>query len=49
MVQTIYDIIEEHGGEIIVNTKASEGTEFNFFLPGYRSYSLINIEIVNII
>jgi len=31
MVQTIYDIIEEHGGEIIVNTKASEGTEFNFF------------------
>lgn len=28
MVQTIYDIIKAHGGEIKVETKEGEGTEF---------------------
>jgi two-component system NtrC family sensor kinase len=28
MVQTSYDIIKAHGGEITVETKEGEGTEF---------------------
>jgi len=28
MVQTNYDIVKAHGGEIIVNTKQGEGAEF---------------------
>ena len=33
MVQTIYDIIKAHGGEIKVETKESEGTTFMIQLP----------------
>ena len=33
MVQTIDDIIKAHGGEIKVNTKEGEGSEFIIFLP----------------
>ena len=28
-----YDIVKAHGGEIKVNTKENEGTEFTIFLP----------------
>ncbi len=28
VIQTIYDIIKAHGGEIKINTKEGEGTEF---------------------
>ncbi len=30
MVQTIYDIIKAHGGEIKVETEEGEGSEFIF-------------------
>ena len=33
MVQTIYDIIKAHAGEIKVETKEGEGTEFIIQLP----------------
>ena len=33
MVQTIYDIIKAHGGEIKVETEEGEGSEFIFQLP----------------
>ena len=33
MVQTIYDIIKAHGGELKVKTKEGEGTEFFIELP----------------
>ena len=33
MVQTIYDIIKAHGGEIKVETKEGEGSEFIIQLP----------------
>ena len=28
VIQTIYDIVKAHGGEIKVNTKEGEGSEF---------------------
>ena len=31
VIQTIYDIVKAHGGEI--NTKENEGTEFTISLP----------------
>jgi len=33
VVQIIYDIIKAHGGEIKVNTKENEETEFIISLP----------------
>lgn len=33
VIQTIYDIVKAHGGEIKVNTKENEGTEFIIQLP----------------
>ncbi len=33
MVQTIYDIVKAHGGEIKVETKEGEGSEFIIQLP----------------
>ena len=33
VVQISYDIIKAHGGEIKVNTKENEGTEFTISLP----------------
>ena len=33
MVQTIYDIIKAHGGEIKAETKEGEGSEFVIQLP----------------
>ncbi|WP_301921932.1 hypothetical protein [Ferruginibacter sp.] len=33
VIQTIYDIIKAHGGEIKVNTKENEETEFIISLP----------------
>ncbi len=33
VIQTIYDIIKAHGGEIKVQAKESEGTEFVIRLP----------------
>ena len=33
MVQTAYDIIKAHGGEIKVETKEGEGSEFIILLP----------------
>ncbi len=33
MVKTIYDIVKAHGGEIKVQTKEGEGSEFIIQLP----------------
>ena len=33
VIQTSYDIVKENGGEIKVNTKDGEGTEFTIQLP----------------
>ena len=33
MVQTIYDIVKAHGGEIKIETKENEGTTFIIQLP----------------
>ena len=33
VIQTGYDIIKAHGGEIKVETKEGEGTAFNIILP----------------
>ena len=33
VIQTSYDIVKAHGGEIKVNTKENEGTEFIIQLP----------------
>ncbi len=33
VVQTFYDIIKAHGGELKVETKVSEGSEFIIQLP----------------
>jgi two-component system, NtrC family, sensor kinase len=33
MVQTIYDIVKAHGGELTVVTKEGEGSEFIIKLP----------------
>jgi signal transduction histidine kinase len=33
VIQTIYDIVKAHGGEIQVETKESKGTEFTIHLP----------------
>lgn len=33
MVQTIYDIIKAHGGELKVETKEGEGSEFIIEIP----------------
>ena len=33
MVQTIYDIVKAHGGELKVDTKENEGTTFIIILP----------------
>jgi signal transduction histidine kinase len=33
VIQTIYDIIKAHGGEIKVETKEGEGSEFIIQLP----------------
>jgi sensor histidine kinase regulating citrate/malate metabolism len=33
VIQTIYDIVKAHGGEIKVETKEGEGTEFIIQLP----------------
>ena len=32
-IQTIYDIVKAHGGEIKVETKEGEGSEFIIHLP----------------
>jgi len=33
VIQTIYDIVKAHGGEIKVETKEGEGSEFVIQLP----------------
>ena len=33
VIQTSFDIVKAHGGEIKVNTKENEGTEFIIQLP----------------
>jgi light-regulated signal transduction histidine kinase (bacteriophytochrome) len=33
MIQTIYDIIKAHGGDIRVETKEGEGSEFIIQIP----------------
>jgi signal transduction histidine kinase len=33
VIQTSYDIIKVHGGEILVDTKEGEGSEFMIQLP----------------
>lgn len=33
VIQTIYDIVKTHAGEIKVETKVNEGTEFIISLP----------------
>ena len=33
MVQTIYDIVKAHGGELKVEKRVGEGTEFIITLP----------------
>jgi hypothetical protein len=33
VIQTSYDIVKAHGGEIIVETKESDGSEFVIQLP----------------
>jgi signal transduction histidine kinase len=33
VIQTIYDIVKAHGGEIKVNTKENEGTQFTIPIP----------------
>jgi K+-sensing histidine kinase KdpD len=33
VIQTIYDIVKAHGGEIKVNTKENEGAEFIINIP----------------
>lgn len=33
MVQTTYDIVKAHGGELKVETKEGEGSEFKIYLP----------------
>ena len=33
VIQTIYNIVKAHGGEIKVNTKEYEGTQFTIILP----------------
>lgn len=33
VIQTIYDIVKAHGGDIRVNSKEKEGTEFIIKLP----------------
>ena len=33
VIQTMYDIVKAHGGEIKVETKEGEGTEFIIQLP----------------
>ncbi len=33
VIQTAYDIIKAHGGEIKVSTKENEETEFTIILP----------------
>ena len=37
VVQTIYDIVKAHGGELRVETKANEGSEFIILLPAKKS------------
>ena len=33
VIQTIYDIVKAHGGELKVETKEGEGSEFVIILP----------------
>ena len=33
MIQTIYDIVKAHGGELKVETKEGEGSEFIIQIP----------------
>jgi len=33
VIQTIYDIVKAHGGELTVETKEGEGAEFIIGLP----------------
>ena len=34
VIQTIYDIVKAHGGELKVETKEGEGSEFSIRLQG---------------
>jgi signal transduction histidine kinase len=36
MVQTSYDIVKAHGGELKAKTKAGEGAEFTIELPNFN-------------
>jgi len=33
VIQTIYDIVKAHRGEIAIDSKEGVGTEFHFLLP----------------
>ena len=35
VIQTTYDIVNAHGGELKVETKEGEGTSFIILLPNY--------------
>ncbi len=37
VIQTIYDIIKAHGGELNVETREVEGSEFSILLPTNQS------------
>ncbi len=46
MVQTTYDIVKAHGGELKVETKEEEGTRFFFNIPiNYVDYQQSNLKI----
>ncbi|MEO5943930.1 MAG: sensor histidine kinase [Ferruginibacter sp.] len=37
MIQTKFDIIKAHGGEIKVESKEDEGTTFTIYLPNNKT------------
>ena len=44
MIQTIYDIVKAHGGELKVETKEGEGSEFIIELPVVWTTDLLGLK-----
>ena len=40
MVQTIYDILKTHGGDLKINTEQGEDTKFIIVLPKLFNYEI---------